>query len=205
MPNVLKQGANAVASIFGVRNEEQPSYAVVDKLGDVEIREYGSRLAAETNVVAATQGEARSEAFDRLAKYIFGQNAGSREMAMTAPVATETGRDIAMTAPVQTVPGPENSLTMRFFLPSEITVENAPAPANSLVRIVTIPPEEIAVLQFSGSWSDEALAEHEKKLVDALKGTAWKPVGAPFSQLYDPPWAIPFLRRNEAVVRVERR
>jgi SOUL heme-binding protein len=204
MANALKQGVNTIVSVFGVRTEEQPPYSVVEKIGDVEIRQYGPRLAAETTVAAPTQAEGRNQAFGRLANYIFGGNRGEQQIAMTAPVASEPGRQIAMTAPVETARGPDNRLTMRFFMPAAITANNAPAPLDDQVRIITVPAEHIAALRFSGSWSDAVLKDQEQKLLAALEGSGWSAAGRPFSQLYDPPFAIPFLRRNESAVRVTR-
>jgi hypothetical protein len=202
--NALKQGVNTIVSVFGVRTEEQPPYSMVDKIGDVEIREYGQRLAAETKVTAPTQAEGRSQAFSHLAKYIFGGNRGEQQIAMTAPVVSEPGGQIAMTAPVETARGRDGTLTTRFFLPSAITANNVPEPLDDQVKIITVPAERIAALQFSGSWSDAVLKEHEQKLLAALEGSGWSAEGRPFSQLYDPPFAIPFLRRNESAIRVTR-
>ena len=56
-------------SLFGVRSgTEQPDYEVVAELGDaVEVRRYGPRLAAEVEVEASDEGEARNAAFRVLA------------------------------------------------------------------------------------------------------------------------------------------
>jgi hypothetical protein len=35
--------------------------------------------------------------------------------------------------------------------------------------------------------------------------TGWQPAGTPYALNYDPPFAIPFLKRNEVVVEVFRR
>lgn len=204
MPNLLKTVANSALSVVGVRTEEQPAYQVVERIGDVEVRRYALRFAAETTVTAADDNKARSEAFNILAGYIFGKNRNRREIAMTAPVATEGGREIAMTAPVQTSSS-DNHMTMRFFLPSDVTPSNAPVPDDPRVRLVEIPQEHLAVLQFTGTWSGDALRNKQHELLTALKDSTWETVGEPFSQLYDPPWTIPFLRRNEAAVRVRKR
>jgi hypothetical protein len=38
--------------------------------------------------------------------------------------------------------------------------------------------------------------------MEALNDPGWKVTGAPTALFYDPPWTIPFLRRNEVVVTV---
>jgi len=60
--------------VFGVRLYEEPHYDVIDRIGgQVEIRHYAPRLAAEVDL--AVTGEAgRSEAFKLLFAYIAGAN-----------------------------------------------------------------------------------------------------------------------------------
>ena len=68
------QIAESAGSIVGLRfGTEEPHHRVTDRIGDVEIRVYGPRVAAET-VVAADDDAARSIGFRRLARYIFGGN-----------------------------------------------------------------------------------------------------------------------------------
>jgi hypothetical protein len=201
MPGTLQQAAEAAGSIFGVRTAEEPKYEIIDRLANIEIRRYAPRIAAETTVEAKDGGKARSEAFSRLAGYIFGGNRDKRSIAMTAPVANEKGRQIAMTAPVE-MDQPDDLLTMRFFLPSEITAENAPAPSDLRVRVVEVPEETIATLTFSGLWTGGQIKQKEAELLTGLKSSRWQATGRPFAQLYDPPFTIPFLRKNEAAIRV---
>ncbi len=90
---VAGQVAEAGGTIVGIRHgTEEPSFTVERRLGDVEIRRYGSRIAAETTI-EANEEAARNEGFRRLARYIFGGNKGSTKIAMTAPVAqAQAGR-----------------------------------------------------------------------------------------------------------------
>ena len=91
---------------------------------------------------------------------------------------------------------------MRFFLPAGYTMETAPEPTDPKVRIVEIPERMIAVLRFSGSRGKENVARHVSELGDVLEGAGWHAVGEPLTLFYDPPWTIPFLRRNEVEVPV---
>ena len=76
-------------------------------VGPIEIRQYGPRLAAETDMGPGMGIEAEQEAtFMALAAFIFGQNRQGPEVAMTAPVSVEqVTAPIAMTAPVAMEPG----------------------------------------------------------------------------------------------------
>jgi hypothetical protein len=190
---------DSALSVFGVRTAEEPHYDIVERIGEVEIRRYGPRLAAETTV--ASGDNAMNEAFFILAGYIFGGNQKKQDIAMTAPVGIERGQDIAMTAPVATE-ATQEGLTMRFFLPCSVTLANAPGPNDERVKLVPIGEETLAALRYSGTWSEEARKQEQRKLIAALQGSRWQANGEPFTQLYDPPFTIPFLRRNEVTVRV---
>jgi len=197
----------AGCTVVGVRSgtEESP-YTVVERLGDdLEVRTYAARVAAETTVDKSGE-DGRNAAFRRLFDYITGANQRSANIAMTAPVAVaDASEKIAMTVPVATAPSGTGGMAMRFFLPAELTAATAPQPADPNVRIVPVPTQTLAVLRFSGSTSDAAVAGREAELVARLQGKGWKPTAAPLAMFYDPPWTVPFLRRNEVAVPVERR
>lgn len=199
--------ASAVAlgacSVFGIRSgTPQPAYRVIAHAGDAEIRAYGPRLAAQTEAEGDTDA-ARSAAFRRLAAYIFGANHGHASIAMTAPVATSAaGASIAMTAPVATSGAGGHGLTMTFYMPAQFTAATLPVPNDPRVRIVTVPAQTVAVWRYSGSTADTHVAAAHAALLSALAGSAWRPVGSVYDWFYDPPWTLPPLRRNEAVVEV---
>lgn len=202
----------AGCSIVGVRTgTEQPKYDIVERLEDgVEVRRYGDRLAAEVTVSRGRRGANENSAFGALAGYIFGKNQTRTEIAMTSPVETRPGvqkkqsEKIAMTAPVETT-GTGKTMTMRFFLPSSYTVENAPKPLNPDVNIVPVSSETIATLRFSGLRSSVNVETYKTELLNRLDDSVWVPKGEPVAYFYDPPWTVPTLRRNEIAVPVEKR
>lgn len=199
----------AGCSVVGVRSgTEQPKYDLVERIGEsVEVRHYGERVAAQVTVNRGRRSSNENAAFGALAGYIFGKNKAQSDIAMTAPVQTAVSRQsekIAMTSPVSTSTTAD-SMTMRFFLPAAYTVESAPEPLNPNVNVVTVEPETIASLRFTGLRSSANVATHTAELLDHLADTQWAPVGEPSAFFYDPPWTVPTLRRNEIVVRVEKR
>ncbi|WP_298951822.1 heme-binding protein [uncultured Methylobacterium sp.] len=185
----------SVLGIFGVRAlYEMPAYTVAGRLdGGVEIRSYAPRLAVETD--AGGQGD--GAAFGRLFRYITGANRAGGRIAMTAPVEVG-GRRIAMTAPVEQGAGG----TMRFFLPRAVAEAGAPEPTEPGVRLVEVPAERVAALGFSGRATPEARADREAALARALAAAGIEAREVPVFMGYDPPFAIPFLRRNEVAVRL---
>jgi hypothetical protein len=182
---------------------EEPRYSVVDKIGVIEIRQYGQRLAADV-IVQGDEESARSNGFRLLADYIFGNNAARAKIDMTAPVAQERSEKIAMTAPVSQAREGEG-WRVRFFMPSKYSRETLPRPNNPAVQIVEVPGETMAVLRFSNSRSSEAVAKQTAALLRGLEGSRWVVAGLPVTWLYDPPWTLPFFRRNEVAVAVRPR
>jgi hypothetical protein len=107
-----------------------------------------------------------------------------------------------MTVPVETAAGEDGWYTMRFFLPSDYTSASAPEPTDRTVRIVELPETTVAVLRFSGSRDPEQLDGRTAELLSTLATSAWRPAGKSSSLFYDPPWTLPFLRRNEVAIPV---
>lgn len=197
--------AESVTSVFGVRFPyEQPRYVVTQDLGqDVEIRRYDPTLAIEANVRGSSREKAASEAFTLLFRYITGTNHDEQKIGMTVPVQI-AAQPIAMTTPVQTT-SDGGQVTMRFFLPKAVADAGAPAPLDARLRLVRTPEATIAARRYSGV-ADAAARDHNAAiLMGALARSQWKPAGEIALLSYDPPFAIPFLRRNEATVPVLRR
>ncbi|MEQ8653587.1 MAG: heme-binding protein [Kiloniellales bacterium] len=196
--------ALAGCSVFGVNSDtETSSYQVVERLGeDIEIRHYPARLAAE----AAPGGEAGDNAsFRLLFDYISGANSAAGEIAMTTPVEVPgeaSGEEIAMTTPVERAANGE-AFAMRFFLPKSYDLETAPRPTDPRVRLVEIPQQTLAAIRFSGSRGEGNVEARTNELMERLAGTGWQPDAGPTAYFYDPPWTLPFMRRNEVVVPVK--
>lgn len=200
--------ALAGCSVVGIRSgTEEPKYTTVAQVGAVEIRAYAPRIAAET-VLDADEEAARSAGFRRIAAYIFGANAGSAKIAMTAPVAQQSadaGAQIAMTAPVAQSRDAAGRWVVRFFMPAEYTLASLPQPNDSQVRLVEVPAETMAVLRFSGIPGTSMVSTKRAALLAVLDGTAWVAQGQPVAWFYDPPWTLPPFRRNEVAVAVTSR
>ena len=194
--------AESVTSVVGLRFPyEQPHYVVVQDLGhSAEIRRYDPRLAIEATVDDPDHGKAASEAFSLLFRYITGANQRDQKIAMTTPVQTRSER-IAMTVPVQTASG-NGQVAMRFFLPQAVAKAGAPAPQDPRLHLVQVPQTTIAALRYSGIPTQAERDQKAAQLQDILGKSAWKPRGEIFQLNYDPPFTIPFLRRNEVAVTV---
>ena len=145
--------------------------------------------------------DALSTGFRRLAGYIFGDNQSQAKIAMTAPVA-QSRETIAMTAPVAQARDASGRYVVRFFMPATATLVTLPKPNDRQVTLVEVPPQRFAVLRFTGFAGPESVAEEKQRLLAALKSSNLSLIGEPVSWFYDPPWTIPFLRRNEVAIEV---
>lgn len=214
-----------VGQLVGIRaGTEQPPYEVVGRVGEAEIRRYKPQIAAEALVEGPVE-TARNEGFRRVAGYIFGDNTARASVAMTAPVVqgreasggpqsiamtapvvqARAGRSesIAMTSPVVQQPAGNETWSIQFIMPSKYTMATLPQPNDPRVRLVEIPARTFAVVRFSGLGRQEAVTRHEKALDAALAGSAWRASGESVTWYYDPPWTLPFMRRNEVARPVE--
>lgn len=202
---MARAAMQAAGSVVGVRQgTEEPAHTREQLAGNVEIRCYGERIAAQT-IVTSGEEAARSIGFRRLAGYIFGGNHARAKFAMTAPVAQNPapgGERIAMTAPVAQQSNVDGQWMIRFFMPAGTSLESLPEPDDPAVRLARLPAETVAVRSFSGDRGRRAVAAHTLELLNALKVTAFEPTDAPQAWFYDPPWTLPMFRRNEIAVPV---
>lgn len=148
-------------------------------------------------VVTGEASEAGSRAFPILAGYIFGKNKGERKLAMAAPVTqVAVPVKLEMTAPVTQMPT-QGGYLVQFVLPRGVTVASAPEPIDARVRLREIPTQRVAVIRYSGFWSESNYNEHLTKLQEVLHAAnlAWS--GEPVYSRYNGPATPWFLRRNE--------
>jgi hypothetical protein len=90
--------------------------------------------------------------------------------------------------------------SVRFIMPSQYTRETIPTPLNAAVALVEEPAQRFAAIRFTGFAEAAALARKENALRDFLAARGLKPAGPAVYAYYDPPWTLPFLRRNEILI-----
>ena len=200
----------AVLSVLmgGAMANEEPRYELVKKEGDFEVRRYQPMIIAEVLVTGALS-EASNKGFRQIADFIFGNNEDpvkkqSEKIAMTAPVTMEadTSSKIAMTAPV-TMEGAGGAWKMAFVMPSKFTMDTLPKPKNSNVIIKQMPAQQVAVVTFSGWVDEEKLAAQTTRLNEWMAKNGLKTSGTAQLSRYNPPWTLPFWRRNEVWMKLD--
>ena len=189
---------------------EEPDYDVVQQLDGAEIRQYNPYVVAEVLVPGPAE-KAGNQAFPILAGYIFGKNKGEKKFTMTAPV-TQTAAPapleasppvkLATTAPVTQASAPGGFL-VQFVLPKGVTLASAPEPLDSRVQLREVPGRRVAVVRYSGFWSQDNYDEHLATLEATLQAAQISWSGEPILSRYNPPFTPWFMRRNEIWLAVQ--
>lgn len=117
-------------------------------------------------------------------------------------VAAPSSEKIQMTAPVvQTKVA--DGWQMSFMMPSKYSMQDLPRPKDPRVKLMSVPAKLFAILRYSGTWSEEKNQEKADELLKWLiKNGTYQQVSEPVFAGYDPPWTLPFLRRNEVMIEV---
>ena len=183
---------------------EEPKYTVLEKTPPFELRSYSPMILAEVQVEGDLD-EASSQGFRLIAAYIFGQNQVSEKISMTAPVVVEEqavkGASIAMTAPVS-IESNAGKWTVAFVMPAEYSMESLPKPLNSKVKLRQIPAVKRAVIGFSGFYNENKVTERTVELEEWMRTKNLQAASIPKFARYNPPWTLPFMRRNEIMIDV---
>ena len=187
---------------------EEPKYTVLKQTEDFELRRYEEQLVAQT-WVSGDQDAASRAGFKVLADYIFGNNIApsgeSSKISMTAPVVmqpqqnSDESKKIAMTAPV-TMKQSNDKWLVQFVMPSVYTMETLPKPKNSNIAIIKLPEKTYAVIKFSGLAGSEKVEAKTQELQRWMQSQSLTASDLPELARYNPPWTLPFMRRNEVMI-----
>ncbi len=179
---------------------EQPGYTVSRSEGSIEIRQYGSLIAAEVEV-GGERSAAINEGFRLIAAYIFGANKPNAKIAMTAPVEQQAKQTIAMTAPV-TQRSRDDVWAVRFIMPRSWTMETLPIPTDERIKLVPVEAKQILAIRFSGIANDTMISAKTSELRKFASDNKLAVAGEPVLAFYNPPWTLPFFRRNEIMLEL---
>ncbi|MBC7750607.1 MAG: heme-binding protein [Candidatus Saccharibacteria bacterium] len=180
---------------------EEASYQVIQKDKDFEVREYAPHVLAET-LVDGDFEKAGSQAFQKLFRYISGDNVSNTQVAMTAPVSQKSiGEKIQMTAPVgqQRVQG---KWAVSFMMPKAFTLKTLPQPKDASVKLRQVSAQRMAIIRYSGTWSEKNYLSHKSELESWIRKRALTPSGDAIWARYNAPFTLWFLRRNEIMIPV---
>ena len=168
---------------------EQQKYRVVKRLDDLEIREYEACILMQVSVTGDFMS-AGSIAFRPLVNFISGSNQTRQKIAMTAPVIQESASD--------------REHLVSFVLPAGMSPDDVPLPTDSRVEMVPTPAHFAAARRFGRGWNEHRFETEGQQLLNAVKAAGLVPIGAIYWARFDPPWKPGFLKRNEAIIKIER-
>ena len=166
---------------------EEPAHTVIEREEPFEVRDYQGYVVAET-FVEGSFSAVGNEGFQRLFRYISGDNRAAAKIAMTAPV--EQQRAGAR-------------WRIAFVLPSTYTLATAPRPTDDRVVLAEAPPRRMAVVRYRGTWTEARYGEELAMLRNFIGERGLTAVGEPVFARYDPPFMPWFLRRNEIQIPVQ--
>ena len=165
---------------------EEPEFVSIANIGEVEIRSYPAVIQAVTTL---RDSEETTRGFRRLAGFIFGSNDAKHEISMTAPVQETLDVD-----------HPE----LAFTMPADYSMKNLPTPDDPAVSLNVVPARTVAVISFSGWATAAKIRNHKRQLQLVLHSHNIEYASGPILNQYNPPWTLPFLRRNEIMLEIER-
>jgi len=162
-------------------NDEIAPYTVATKDAEFEVRDYPALVLVET----AKTGDEGNGSFGRLFRYISGSNEAAQKIPMTAPVFMDArGSDGKMS----------------FVMPSTMPLDKTPQAKDANVSVREQPAGRYAVYRFTGSINAEGERKALEKLTAWMNNSGLKAAGKAVYAYYDPPWTIPFFRRNEVMI-----
>ena len=165
---------------------ELPEYKVISASDNIEVREYKPMLLASVTS-SLDRKPALNDGFKTLASYIFGNNNEGVKIPMTAPVMAKKV---------------EKGWKISFMMPSNYNMNNLPLPKDSAIDIHEQKSHSYVVIRFSGFNSEENLTKNESLLSSYIKTNKINVIGNPIYAFYNPPWTIPFFKRNEILMLV---
>ena len=182
-----------VNMVWGLSNTmlETPEYKVIKESGSYEVRKYEPMIIART-LVRSDYKEATSTGFRRIANYIFGGNEKNMEIAMTAPVLSNSPVDV------------DSEYEISFVMPSSFKKETLPEPNSSNVEIMGRSLDLVAGISFGGWATESRVKNYHEKLNNWIEKERLKIDGKFMIAQYNSPWALPPFRHNEILVRVSK-
>lgn len=160
-----------------------PYFEVVKTTDNYQIRSYLPYFVCSTALRSGEGNEmadsfALGSSFTLLANYVLGEG----QFYFTTPIICSTE-------------------AMEFVLPEDVGISNPPT--SDAIRIKEVPSEVVAVREFPGFATDGEVSRQRAMLEDALLADGIGYDNLSFRVfIYNPPQTIPWLRRNEVVIKI---
>lgn len=180
---------------------EEPQYTIALSEDIFEVRDYSTRIVAETSVTSSFE-KAGTRSFDRLFGYISGDNALQQKISMTAPVSQNACHDATDKNVATGTDAEIECWRLSFTMPSGHTMGSLPDPTDPDVGLRMLPPARYAVIRYSGFWSESAFQRHKERLESWISRQNLTVAGDATWARYNSPFTPWFLRRNEILIPI---
>jgi hypothetical protein len=174
-------------SVFGDVSVDIIPYETIEKNGSFEVRRYERLVFASARMSGGL--DSAYGPFRKLFDYISGNNEKIEKIAMTAPVFLDQGE--------------HTTKTMSFVLPESFSLSMTPLPKDSSVKLSELRNFMVATISFSGFLNQNSISVHRTQLQNWILERGFKIVGDSKAAGYNPPFTLPFLRRNEILIPIE--
>ena len=193
-------GVGVGAALFGgaafyylrEKAQDEPVYRALETDGDYQVRDYPALTVAET-VVEGPRRDALDQGHRILADYLAAKTRDGEPLPMMNPVIQDSGDPMASDPPLFD-DELQGAWRTRFVMPT--ASDELPEPPAG-VELVELPARKVAVISFSGRWTDELLKAQEDRLRGWLAGRGERADGEPEYAFYNSPMIPGPLRRNE--------
>lgn len=167
--------------------EIKPEYVRIYRDHNKEFRQYEGYIVAIARH-PGHYGEATDAAYKKLVEYFEGHNSEHRRLVIQRPI-------------FQRKEGVHWSVSI--LIPRHFDLKTVPKPLDPGVEIKKIPPQKVAVLEYTDSNNIDCIRAKELELLQWLGSQAdFAPISNGRVAEYDPPYGLPFLNRNEILIDV---
>jgi len=172
---------------------DSPEYRVLRQGRGFELREYNPYGVAAVEMGQAPIADilTGSRSFAALTAFVLGGNARAETLDLTTPVRVDVESD--------------GSACMSYALPSRYSAATAPAPSDASVTLRQLEVQTFAVADFVGFATEGEVMRQRDDLLSRMRldGLSALGDGSRYTVLqYNPPYTLPWLRRNELAIPI---
>ena len=178
----------SACSMFGDINVKIAPFELIVADGAFALRHYEQLVLVGTKMPEGMNSA--SGPFRRIFDYISGNNEQKEQIAMTAPVFLDQEG--------------QSTKHMSFVLPEDLSLKTAPPPLDPGVSLTELRDYTVAVVTFGGFLNQKTISTNKTLLENWIAERGLNITGPAKAAGYNPPFTLPFLRRNEVFIPIER-
>jgi len=189
--------------VIGFFNVEAPLFYILEKKGNLEIRDYKSYLSVYTEINGVSYEDAITLGFWKLFDYFSFNNLGERDLKGEAYGADRAVK-MSITSPIFEI-NKGSRWTISMMVPSKYSEETVPLPMDTEVHIAKVPERVVAVIKSQGTMTLEKIERNTEVLEDWIrKLDKFTMSSMPFVSHQDLFPTFQILRKTEIHIQVEK-